>query len=313
MRSAGQLHAPTADRNSQSGQILVIFTLALVTLIAVTGLIIDGGGTFVQRRDMQNAADASALAAAYAYGNSGSTDAATAAAEALAATNRYPNGEDGSAVSVTFDAPGGAGRHLTVTITKPHENAFSGVMGMPRWGVAATATVIAGRANTALGAMPIIFNQDVLTLGLGQSGDRAYDEPVPGNGDIPFGTDQFNWTEYCDECNADSKTVENLITDHGYVTQVTLDDKISPLNAGAHTTLFAALAKWVGTAFPVPLVDDAGRMVGWAMFHITGSSGGSTKQIRGWFDSSINPSNMTITDGVSAGSDTGVYIIQLVN
>jgi hypothetical protein len=307
------MHPPTRDKGGQSGQILAIFTLALVAVIALTGLVIDGGGTFVQRRDMQNTADASALAAAYAYGNTGSTDAATGAAKMLSAANGYPDGTDGVVISLSFDAPGGPGRHFTVSVAKPHQNAFSGIVGMPSWGVATTATAIAGRPNAAVGAMPIIFNQDALSVGLGESHDRAFDEPGSGPEDIPHGTQKFNWTEYCDECNADSATVRDLIEGHGYTTTVTLHDKISPLNAGAHTTLFGALAAWVGTPFPVPLVDDAGRMVGWAMFHLTGSSGGSTKQIRGWFDSPINPSSMTIVDDVTAGIDAGVYIVQLVN
>ena len=50
---------------------LVIFSLCLVAIIAMTGLVIDGGMTFVQKREQQNVADAAALAGAYAYVNSG--------------------------------------------------------------------------------------------------------------------------------------------------------------------------------------------------------------------------------------------------
>ncbi len=57
----------------EDGQMLVIFSLCLVAIIAMTGLVIDGGMTFVQKREQQNVADAAALAGAYAYVNSGFT------------------------------------------------------------------------------------------------------------------------------------------------------------------------------------------------------------------------------------------------
>jgi hypothetical protein len=46
----------------QSGQILVLFALSLLALIAMLGMVLDGGNIYVQRRTAQNAADASALA-----------------------------------------------------------------------------------------------------------------------------------------------------------------------------------------------------------------------------------------------------------
>src|SRR5207247_5517019 len=105
-----------------------------------TGLVLDGGFAFAQRRDQQNVADAAALAGAYAYGNNGgSTTAATTAAQSIATANGYTNGTGGAVVSVSFDAAGGAGRHITVTITKPHQNYFAGVVGMSTWSVSTTA------------------------------------------------------------------------------------------------------------------------------------------------------------------------------
>ena len=55
----------TAER----GQILVLFTLGLVAMISMVGLVLDGGDAFAQRRDQQNAADLGALAGANAYMN----------------------------------------------------------------------------------------------------------------------------------------------------------------------------------------------------------------------------------------------------
>src|SRR4051794_13084268 len=84
---------PAMDRRGrESGQVLVIFALALIAIVAMTGLVLDGGSTFVQRRDQQNVADAAALAAAYAYATTGSTASASTAAQMIATDNGFANG-----------------------------------------------------------------------------------------------------------------------------------------------------------------------------------------------------------------------------
>ena len=51
---------------------MVLMALSMVVLLGVVGLAIDGGNLYLQRRQMQNAADAGAYAGAYlmAQGNS---------------------------------------------------------------------------------------------------------------------------------------------------------------------------------------------------------------------------------------------------
>jgi hypothetical protein len=127
----------------------------------------------------------------------------------------------------------------------------------------------------------------------------------------------FNWTVYCTAsgaaCNADSTTVDNLINNDGQSTQVDLQDGIAPLNAGSHTTLYSDMANHVGESFPVSIVDDDGNMVGWAMFHLTGSVGGSTKSIIGYFEAPANPTSLYIAQGAGVGGLFGSYIVKLVN
>jgi Flp pilus assembly protein TadG len=299
-------------RCGERGQVLVVFTLALVAIVAMTGLVIDGGDTFVRRRDQQNVADHAAMAAGYAYGNSGSTSAATAAALNTAAANGYENLTNGVSIQVGYDL-GINGGHMTVTLTKPHVNSFSGIVGMSSWDVTTTATVIAGWANGVLGAMPIIFNVEAYTShGTGPDSAFSYDEIPPGSEDVPQGPTTYNWTMYCDNCNADSATVDALIIAGGMDTIVDLTTLITPLNAGSHATLYSDLATYaVGTEFPVPLVDDAGLMVGFVMFHLTGSVGGSTKQLSGYFTGDVNSSSMQVRTDLPPG--LGTYIVKLTN
>ena len=53
-----------AARRSEDGQILALFAGAAVVLILITGLVIDGGNVFLQRRDSQNSADIGSMAGA---------------------------------------------------------------------------------------------------------------------------------------------------------------------------------------------------------------------------------------------------------
>src|SRR5512136_2436933 len=50
-------------RRSERGQALILIVAAMVALIGITGLAIDGGNIYSDRRHAQNAADTAALAA----------------------------------------------------------------------------------------------------------------------------------------------------------------------------------------------------------------------------------------------------------
>ena len=59
--------------NFERGQALVIITFAIIGLVGITGLAIDGGIAFSDRRHAQNAADTAALAGALAKINAQKT------------------------------------------------------------------------------------------------------------------------------------------------------------------------------------------------------------------------------------------------
>ena len=78
----------------QRGQVLVIFALGLIALLAAAGLAFDIGRFYSEQRSLQNAADAGALAAANSLIRGGTNSNADAEARAILATNlaRGPNG-----------------------------------------------------------------------------------------------------------------------------------------------------------------------------------------------------------------------------
>lgn len=308
-----RIDMPATDRSRESGQLLVVFALTLVALIGAVGMVIDGGSTFVQKRDEQNVADASAMAAGYAI-LLGSDPSAVA--WSVATANGYTNGSDGVAISVTAGVD-----EVTVTVTAPHENYFAGIFGLSSWDVSATATAKFGVPNGVYGAMPLIFNIAAFSDPCNMTAPGcSFGEPDSGTEDVPQGTDQFNWTVYCDtgdtDCsdNADSATVDSIVGVGGYDATIFLTDEVSPVNAGSHTTLFDALADEVGDSWPVGIVDDSGALVGWAWFHLTGSVGGETKEITGWFDTEVDTSAFRI--GEDSGTPIlieGQYAVYLIN
>ena len=84
----------TLANPKEAGQVLVIFVFSLVTLMAAAGLAVDMGRFYSERRFLQNAADAAALAAGNVLVRGGTEDAARTEARAVLARNFSipPNG-----------------------------------------------------------------------------------------------------------------------------------------------------------------------------------------------------------------------------
>jgi Flp pilus assembly protein TadG len=319
------------DRDGERGQVLVLFALFSVVLIGGTGLVIDGGSAFVQRREQQAAADFAALAGGIAYANtagSGTVRVAAAHGKAtqVAAVNGYTAGTVGgvvTAVTVTVDYDAGSKSVVvTANIARNHRNSFAAIFpGQETWPVSAQAKVLAGIPNSVLGVMPLIFNKkafdDERPRNMTSPG-ILYDDPGSGNQDVPQDSTTFNWTTFCKGsavCNGDSTTVNNYITGGGIQTVVQIGDRIAPLNAGAHTKLFQSLEQWIGRDFPVALVDNDGRLMGFVMFRIDSVQGGSDKVLGGWFvgDAQYQPLSIVTCGARDCAATSGTHIIKLTD
>jgi hypothetical protein len=313
----------------ERGQVLVVFALALVAIVAMIGLVLDGGSTFAQRRDEQTVSDLASLAGATAYLNasgdhSARSVAADAAARVVATANGYTTGTDG--VTVAVDIVGtSAYSTIRVTVTKPHRNNFSGVVGMSSWDVTATAqTEVTAKANGVVGAMPLLFNEEAFPTALcdessGTCTAEVYQLPGSGNEDVPQDATQFNWTIFCEGggttgCNGDSDGVDDIMDGNGTGEAVYLTDDLGPLNAGSHTDLFNDLEAFIGGIFPVPVVDDDGVMVGFAYFKLLSVEGSSVKSIRGYFVSPVRGAELVYNpDKGDATLNTGAFLIKLID
>jgi len=149
---------PTAgtEHAAERGQMVVLFALCLVVIIAAAGLLIDGGMASATRRQAQNAADTAALAAAkaVALGLDG-----TAAAQSLSASNGFPSaatdcaGNASSGVTVnkppTAGAYSGSSGYIEVITQRAMRTGFAGIVGQGCWMVSARAVAAVSNAGVA--------------------------------------------------------------------------------------------------------------------------------------------------------------------
>ncbi len=316
------------ERRGERGQILILFALAIVVIMGALGLVLDGGAAYAQRRQEQGVADLASMAGATAYLNTQGTvatktAAADAAARSVAAANGYTHGVADAVVDIVISGHG-FGATVRANVTDKHQNNFAAILGMPTWDVSVTAAAEASeRPNGAIGAMPLLFNAEAFPGAIcdetaGPCTPEVYQLPGTGNEDVPQDATQFNWTIFCtasgNPCNANSNGVRDLIDGGGSSTTIFLNDDIGPLNSGAHTTLFNALESHTSGVFPVPIVDDAGQMVGFAYFKLLSVEGASEKVVRGYFVSPVNATKLVVSPtGGDAQLNTGVYVLGLVD
>jgi uncharacterized membrane protein len=122
----------------ESGQVIVMVAITMVGLVAVVGLVSDGGLVFAQRRDLQNVADAAALAGAMqvdedAYRASGSVVLNERAAYHAAVG--YLEDEGGLAYSVVVRPSG-----VDVAVSRHASTGFLRVVGIDDVQISAKAT-----------------------------------------------------------------------------------------------------------------------------------------------------------------------------
>jgi hypothetical protein len=142
----------------EGGQVLVIFGLALVAMMAMAGLLIDGGMAWANRRQAQAAADTAALAAAQAAAQ-GAGDLVSAAQD-IASANGFPKNytdcgghprTDGFVINGPFFKPApDTNTYVEAIVTRPMKTTFSAVVGQGCWMVGARAVARVGSLGTFL-------------------------------------------------------------------------------------------------------------------------------------------------------------------
>jgi len=139
-----QKHAHKSD-----GQALIQVALAMMFLLLIVSVAVDVGHLYAERRRMQNAADAGALAGARELCLLKGQQAAENAAQTYATTK---NGADDADVSFPAD---GKGWWVKVVANESADLFLGGVVGFPSADVNAEATAACGAVSRACGFMPV--------------------------------------------------------------------------------------------------------------------------------------------------------------
>lgn len=122
-------------RHDERGSIIVIVAIALSVLLGFAGFAVDYGTLAMTRQELQNAADAAALAAGQDKANGLGIGSQTSTANAYIQANGYTPGD-----GVTTSQVDSSGNRVTVTITTQKKVGFSSVLtGEPIKEVSATA------------------------------------------------------------------------------------------------------------------------------------------------------------------------------
>jgi len=181
------------------GQVIVIFAVALVALLAMTGLIIDGGHAWSQQRHVQNAADAAARAGALVLGRRAGEEGldppappplvswgeqvrnevylSAAQNGVTIASATYTDWEGtvipGAAVDGGPPPTGAAG--VEVYATRVFDTSLVRIVGMTEWRLTQPATAVSGPSSGCISTLagcallPIAFPVTVLACGPGHT------------------------------------------------------------------------------------------------------------------------------------------------
>ncbi|WP_175917751.1 TadG family pilus assembly protein [Burkholderia pyrrocinia] len=340
MNDAGDTRAPGPVR--QRGSVALFFLLFLIPLLSFGALAIDIAWVATVRNQLQNAADAAALAGADAMmspsgGALNWSQAAPAANGVIAqnsaagaalstgtvttgywnvtrspasmqATTITPGSYDVPAVQVTVSrAPGVNGGSIPLLL--------GGLLGIPGASGSATAVaVLAAPGGVAAGGLfPVAIDQCVYNQYWNAATNQPLINPLTGlpyefsitNGQT-YGTLCMGgqWTSFLSTAT-DTTTMGGLMVT-GNPTTLNIGDSIY-LATGVKATLYTSVP--VGTTVVLPVVTQTSTstyvpIVAFAAFHIDVSLGGTYKYIQGHFVAGVKMTG--VATGV--GPYYGVYV-----
>jgi hypothetical protein len=325
-------------RHGQSGQTLPMVMFFMVALLGAAGLVIDVGGWYLQKRQVQAAADASALAGANQLPVGWSTALSTAQTEY---TN---NGKGGDSTSITNTTNLAANDSVTVSASRVAPGYLTRVFGLSGVTVSgsATATIesVVGYASTG-NVMPWGIMRGSYTVGSsysmkiandGSSQSGALDVPYEGGCSGASGCNDYRQMINGTNIACPLTVGETLGLQSGSVpgpTQQGITDRIPnfqsadqivTIGANGTATIVNSSSKQLVL---IPIIENVDgstnwtggsmqvRVVGFAWFVITGVSGNGQKvTVTGEFVS-IASSDGNETLGAYTGLPGGATSVEL--
>lgn len=265
-------------RSSQEGQSLVLVVLMLTVFLGVLALAIDGGYAYAQRRQMQNAADAAAMAGAYRLAMAGVDQVGPAVADYA-----LSNGADSYSWAVINDD-----RTVRVTTSVTFNTFFAGLLGFPAMTVSATAEASVGVLAAAADLLPMAIEEQEFEVGQEYT---LWDNRT----NLPGG---FGWVDWNGVPVGNPELADNICNPSNSGVW-SIGDWI-PSGPGVQNSapVRQCLNTWIGRKITIPVYDQTegrganGRyhIAGFARFVLTGYRfTGSRKWVRGRFVAAVVP------------------------
>ncbi len=323
--------APSRPRPEwQRGQTLVVVAVMLVVLIAFLGLVIDGGNVYAQRRQLQNAADAAALAGARCLAAGQGQATAAAVARQYAASN-------GADHCIPTTEP----YTVTATVSKRVPTFFARIVGVPEVPVSAVAAAAYFKPQGYGNLLPLTILNSFWVTG------TEYTIWIGDNEGTPLGTSETRgWLNIDGGQSGTDELTCFVCPDCPSAPTWSLDDlpfwvNSSPglSNAGVQE-LASCHSSFKKEEMPdddprrdvlMPLFDDTCypgescwddslgngqmnyRIVGFAMFHITDVKyQGDPKTISGYFLDKYVRDGEDELPSDELGSENGMSVVRLV-
>jgi len=309
----------TAHR-SQSGAVAILVALLMIVFLGIAALALDVGYLYVVRTELQNAADAAALAGAgrlYPRSITGAVISVVppewGSAEAAAAYPQAPANQAGGVTLTDYDVQTGYWNLVSGTLISPLSTQgpqdapavrvtvrktgglnsgpvhlfFARAIGVGTADVSATATAVTACPGVAYpGALfPIAIRKSVADRA-SEFGSRSSTIRIGSDYHYPA-DDAGQWTSFDVDKN-DVTFIRNLI-EHGNPNTVTNLDSIW-IQPGTKNTIYNEVPLNIDVALPVVLdadFDTHARVPvhGFIGFHITGSKKGNSPYVEGYFTS----------------------------
>lgn len=233
----------------ERGATSVVAGLLMVGLVGFTGLAVDGGATYAKHQELQNGADAAALAAAQECAEN-EADCFDDSPHLVA--NAGPYGEanvrnDKDTVSTSFDVDLSA-QTVTATVTGTKSHWFMPVVGVSESELSPDATAMWGSPISGPAMIPLAVSQctfeESLDAGVGivevflpKNRSNDDDRDCPYGEDYPPGS--FGWLADADGCEV----------------QVTVDDWIDT-DTGVNDKPDCDWSEFIGEVALVPVFDE---------------------------------------------------------
>jgi Flp pilus assembly protein TadG len=305
----------------ERGAVAVMVALLLVPLMGFAAIGVDVAGMWSEHQQLQNGADAGALAIAQNCGRGACGDTA-GTAQQLASANHVGPGAGASVVSL-------GASEVTVRATATRAHFFAPVLGIKSSQLSAQATVGWGSPSGGTAVLPLTFSwcewkqQTVNGLPSGTTERVIYltkssgttDCTGPSNNIVPGG---FGWlTVNSGTCGTRTSIADTIYSDPG-----------NSVPNGCSTTDFSSL---IGTTVLLPLFDSSAgtgssanyHLYGYAAFRLTGYSfggqysegtstcKGSARCVKGYFTRFVD---LTEAFTYSAGAPAlGTSVIELTS